>query len=66
MPQGQITKFAGKASRSLQHMRRHVARMRYAIVIWFVAAFVIWDTRQNSSHYTRPFTHFIYRVAGGY
>ena len=47
-------------------MGRHAARMRYAIVIWFVAAFVIWDTRQNSSHDTGPFTHFVYRMAGGY
>ena len=40
--------------------------MRYAIVIWFVAAFVIWDTHQNRSGYTKPVTHFFYRVAGGY
>lgn len=40
--------------------------MRYAILIWFVAAFVIWDTHQNRSGYTKPVTHFIYRVAGGY
>jgi hypothetical protein len=40
--------------------------MRYAIVIWFVAAFVLWDTHQNRGYYNKPFGYFIYRVAGGY
>jgi hypothetical protein len=40
--------------------------VRYAIVIWFVAAFVLWDTQQNRSHYTRPIASVIYRIAGGY
>jgi hypothetical protein len=40
--------------------------MRYAILIWFVAAFVLWDTQQNRSQYTRPFASVIYRIAGGY
>jgi hypothetical protein len=40
--------------------------MRYAIFIWFVAAFVLWDTLQNRGHYTRPLAHIAYRIAGGY
>jgi hypothetical protein len=40
--------------------------MRYAIVIWFVAAFVLWDTQQNRSYYTRPAASIFYRLAGGY
>ena len=40
--------------------------MRYAIAIWFVAAFVLWDTQQNRSEYSRPFAYFFYRLAGGY
>src|SRR5262245_42978236 len=40
--------------------------MRYAIVIWFAAAFVLWDTQQNNSQYTRPVAHVVYRIAGGY
>jgi hypothetical protein len=40
--------------------------MRYAIVVWFFAAFVLWDTLQNRGHYTRPLAHIAYRIAGGY
>ena len=40
--------------------------MRIAIAIWLVAAFVLWDTHQNSSRYTRPPGYFFYRLAGGY
>jgi hypothetical protein len=40
--------------------------MRYAIVVWFISAFVLWDTLQNRGHYTRPFAHIAYRLAGGY
>ena len=40
--------------------------MRYAIVIWFVAAFVLWDTQQNRSGYSRPVSHFFYRLVGGH
>jgi len=39
--------------------------MRYAIVIWFVAGFILWDTQQNRSHYTGPVTSAFYRIAGG-
>jgi hypothetical protein len=40
--------------------------MKYAIVVWFIAAFVLWDTHQNRGQYSKPVGHFIYRVAGGY
>jgi hypothetical protein len=40
--------------------------MPYAILIWFVAAFVLWDTQQNRAEYTRPAAHFFYRLAGGH
>jgi hypothetical protein len=40
--------------------------MRYAIVIWFIAAFVLWDTHQNRGQYTRPLAHIAYRIAGGH
>jgi hypothetical protein len=40
--------------------------MRYAIFIWFIAAFVLWDTHQNRGHYTRPIAHIAYRIAGGH
>jgi hypothetical protein len=40
--------------------------MKYAIVIWLIAAFALWDSYQNRGQYTKPVAHFIYRVAGGY
>jgi len=40
--------------------------MRYAIVIWFVAAFAIWDTQQNRSQYTAPVAYVVYRLVGGH
>jgi hypothetical protein len=40
--------------------------MRIAMIIWFIAAFALWDTQQNRGEYTRPVGHFFYRLAGGY
>ena len=40
--------------------------MRYAIAIWFVAGFILWDTQQNRSNYTRPIASVFHRIAGGY
>jgi hypothetical protein len=40
--------------------------MRYAIVIWFVAAFVLWDTQLNRGQYTQPTAHVLYRLVGGH
>jgi hypothetical protein len=40
--------------------------MRYAIVIWFVAAFALWDTRQNNAAYTGPIAYVLHRVVGGH
>jgi hypothetical protein len=40
--------------------------MRYAMIIWLVAAFALWDTHQNRGEFTRPVSHVIYRLMGGY
>ena len=40
--------------------------MRYAMLVWVTASFVLWDTHQNRGYYTKPVGYFIYRVAGGY
>ena len=40
--------------------------MKYAIVIWIIAAFALWDAQQNHGQYTKPVGHFIYRLSGGY
>jgi hypothetical protein len=40
--------------------------MRYAIAIWVVAAFVLWDARMNRSQYTGPGLKVAYRIAGGH
>jgi len=40
--------------------------MRYAIAIWFVAAFVLWDTHQNNATYTRPTASVLHRLLGGH
>ena len=44
----------------------HPCGMRYAIVIWFIAAFVLWDVRQNNAQYTQPTASVFYRVLGGH
>ncbi len=40
--------------------------MRYAIAIWFVAAFALWDARQNGGAYTAPVAYTLHRLFGGY
>jgi len=40
--------------------------MRYAIVIWFVAAFVLWDARMNRAQYTGPGFNVAYRIVSGH
>ena len=40
--------------------------MRYAILIWFVAAFALWDVRMNRAQYTDPVTNVVHRIVGGH
>lgn len=40
--------------------------MRYAILIWFIAAFALWDSQQNRAHYTQPVASVVYRILGGH
>ena len=44
----------------------HSAGMRYAILIWVVAAFALWDSRQNNAQYTQPVASVFYRILGGH
>ena len=44
----------------------HSNSMRYAILIWFAAAFCLWDTRQNNAQYTQPAASVFYRILGGH
>ena len=40
--------------------------MRYAILIWFIAAFALWDARMNRAQYTGPAAGIAYRIVGGH
>ena len=40
--------------------------MRYAIVMWFVAAFVTWDMQLTGGQYTQPVSQVVYRMVNGY
>ena len=40
--------------------------MRYAIAIWVIAAFALWDARMNRATYTGPLAHVFYRMVGGH